>query len=164
MATSRMRITVLPGAEPWVPSRATIDKLAKALGVPASVEYIPRTMVESVWERDHPGGDPFPGRYAFRAYTRGDQVRMFVDSTETPQSALWLLVHELAHIAVDSNDLLDLAYRSFPRPPGYRTNDAAHEAWPEEQLANDVADQWGQRLGYPPGLNRLWWRKRVPGS
>jgi hypothetical protein len=164
MATSELQVTVHPGTEQWVPSHNALETLGRALKVAVRVEFIPRSRVREIWIRDHSRGDSFPGHYAFRAYTKDKLVRLFVDQTETRDSALWLLVHELAHVAVDSNDLLDLAYSSFPRPAAYRTDDRAHEAWPEEQLANNVADQWGQRLGYPAGLNRLWWRKRVPRS
>lgn len=164
MATSGLQVTVHPGTEQWVPTHNALETLGRALKVPVRVEFIPRSRVREIWSRDHPRADSFPGDYAFRAYTKDKLVRLFVDQTETRDSALWLLVHELAHVAVDSNDLLDLAYNSFPRPAAYRTDDRAHEAWPEEQLANNVADQWGERLGYPAGLNRLWWRKRVPPS
>lgn len=83
------------------------------------------------------------------------------DLTETTQSLTWLLLHELAHVEVNQTSLLDAALRSIPRPKDYLTNDEAHEAWPEEQLANLVADRLSSRLGSRPGLNRLWWRQRV---
>ena len=148
--------------ENWLPSPGVLDRIATALQVCAVVEFIPRSQVEATWRSTH-GDQPFPGLYAYRAYARGGHVRIFVDATETPDSLLWLLLHELAHVAVDNNEFLDTAFRTIPRPANYTTDDRAHEAWPEEKVANQVADQWAPRLGGRAGLDRLWWRKRVEG-
>jgi hypothetical protein len=130
------------------------------LTAPVLIEVVPREAVQQLWRRDF-GRSPFPGTYAFRAFTRGNHVRLLADRTETRASLTWLLLHELAHFAVNQEPLLDQALRSVPKPAGYLTNDKAHEAWPEEHLANLVADQLAPRVGSRPGLDRLWWRRRV---
>lgn len=129
-------------------------------GMKVLVEVVPRPFVRQLWSRDM-GVKPFPGYYAFRAYTRGDRVVLLSDAAETPQSLTWLLLHELAHVEVNRASLLDAALRSIPRPKDYLTSDEAHESWPEERLANLVADELSPRFGSRPGLNRLWWRERV---
>jgi hypothetical protein len=129
-------------------------------GMMVHVEVVPRPLVRELWARDM-GSKPFPGYYAFRAYTRGDRVVLLSDTTETPQSLTWLLLHELAHVEVNRAPLLDAGLRSIPRPKDYLTSDQAHESWPEERLANLVADRLAPLFGSRPGLNRLWWRSRV---
>jgi hypothetical protein len=57
--------------------------------------------------------------------------------------------------------MLDKAFSSVPRPANYLTSDAAHERYPEEQMANLVADQLAPHFDSRPGLNRIWWRRRV---
>jgi hypothetical protein len=151
-----------PDAKRWVPPRAALDKLACSLSRDLEVEYWPRRLVGRVWERDH-GGEMLPvHRYAFRAYSRGNRAVLFVDETETMPSATWLLLHELAHLDLTAAPLVQQAYRSIPKPPGYLTTDAGHEAHPEEQLANAVANQILPTLGLPAHrYDRLWWRSRV---
>ena len=160
-ACPRLSVTVHPGAEKWAPSRQTAQKIACLLSRDVAVEYAPRSMLEAIWQRDH--GSPLPvDRYAFRAYARGGRAVLFVDETETPASATWLLLHELAHLDLPNSRLLFRAYRSVDKPDGYLTDDVAHEAHPEEQMANLVADQVLPTLGYPAGrYDRLWWRRRV---
>lgn len=131
------------------------------LGRDVTVEYHPRSAVGEVWARDH-GGQTLPVKpYAFRAYARGNKAVLFVDDTETRDSALWLLLHELAHLDLDNAPLVHRAYRSIPKAADYLRDDGAHEAHAEEQLANLVADQVAPALGGRPGLDRLWWRRRV---
>ena len=154
---------VHPGAVPWVPSPETTGRIEEHLRIPVVVEWVPRAWVRALWERDNPG-KPFPGMYAFRAYSRGPSTKILVDHTETKESALWVLLHELAHTQLETSPLISAAYRSVPRSSSYVTSDAQHEAWPEEQLANLVANQWATSLGSRPGLDRAWWRRRVNGS
>jgi len=132
----------------------------KYLDMGSRVEVVPRSCVRLLWKRDM-GEKPFPGFYAFRAYTRGRSVVLLSDWTETTQSLTWLLLHELTHVQVNSNPMLDRALRSVERPVDYLTSDEAHEEWPEEQLANLSADQLAPRYASRPGLNRVWWRSRV---
>ena len=139
---------------------AALEALSKLLTAPALVELVPRRLVQQLWLRDF-GNSPFPGLYAFRAFTRDDHIRMLSDWTETPQSLTWLLIHELAHFAVNQEPLLDRALRSIPKPAKYLTDDHAHGEWLEEKLANAVADQLAPSVGSSAGLNRLWWRRRV---
>lgn len=120
-------------------------------------------MVEAIWSRDH-GGRPLPVRkpYAFRAYSSNGRAVLFVDSTETRASTLWLLLHELAHLEIENAGLLRDAYRNIPKPADYLHSDDAHESHPEEQLANFVATRMLVDLGLPArSLDRRWWRQRV---
>jgi hypothetical protein len=156
-------LIIYPGAERWAPDADVMQRLSCLLTRDVVVEIAPRAQVRAIWQRDH-GGRPMPdyGPYAFRAYSRDGRAVIFVDPTETQASTLWLLLHELAHLEVASARMLKSAYRSMPKPPGYMTNDAAHEAHPEEQLANLVATRTLAHLGLPPRqLDRLWWRRRV---
>ena len=101
------------------------------------------------------------GSHGFRAYTRGRVVKLFVDPTETRDSVLWLLHHELAHVGVTQTPGLVSSLRRAPRPPGYPNDDDAHESHPEERHANAVADAWMSLRGRPQGLDRRWWRSQV---
>ena len=157
---SKISIRVHPGAEPWAPPLQAIQELSKHIAGDVLVELYPRSAVRDLWSKNMPGRQ-FPGDYAFRAWTRGDRITILADSTETPGSILWVLAHELTHADINRAPFMDIALRSIPRPDGYERDDKAHEAWPEEQIANLVADQWAPRLGARPGLNRLWWRRRV---
>jgi hypothetical protein len=143
------------------PARGYLAQIDALLSGPVVVTIHPRRNVARIWEKDH-GKAMFTHPYAFRAYTRGNQSRLFTDETETPDSMLWLLLHELAHVELGRNPFLKAAYRKLPKPPGYLTSDTAHEAHPEEQFANLVANQWFSHLtGEPCIYDRLWWRKRV---
>ena len=156
-----LHITAWPGTERWVPPPEQRRKIACLLSGTTLVEYVPRSQVHRVWARDH-GGQPFPlNPYDFRAYARSGRTTIFVDPTETQQSATWLLLHELAHIELGRNKMLRGAYRRIPKSKNYLTSDRAHEAHPEEQLANQVANSWAPHIGIPTGLDRLWWRKQV---
>jgi len=155
-------VIVRPGAEPWAPRPDVVSRLSVLFpGEDAIVEILPRSMVERAWVTAHGNAWPFPGRHPFRAWARDQQVRIFVDGTETPESVTWLMLHELAHVALRRQPYLDLAYRSIPRPKGYVVDDEAHESYPEEQVANQVADAISAHFGLPLGLNRHWWRERV---
>ncbi len=158
-SNGRVRLREWPGVQVRVP-RAALELLSRWLTEPVTIEVVPRAAVRQLWRRDN-GGSRFPGHYAFRAYTRDHHVRLVSDGTETSASLTWLLLHELAHVLVNESPMLNEALRSVPKPRGYLTSDAAHEAWPEEKLANLVADQFSCRVGSRPGLDRLWWRRRV---
>ena len=150
-----------PGAEPWMPSAAARQQLASLLSGAVTVELVPRSALPALWARDFRGQRPLPA-YAFRAYARDLNIVVLVDKTETPASVLWLLGHELAHTELTRSKLLRAAYRSIPKSSNYMTNDDAHEAHPEEQAANLVADQICEQEGLcQRGMNRRWWRARV---
>jgi len=156
-----LTIRAWPGAEPWMPSAAARQRLASLLSGAVTVELVPRASLPALWRRDFPGQPMLPP-YAFRAYARGAKIVVLVDKTETPASVLWLLGHELAHTELTRSKLLRAAYRSIPKPPGYMTDDDAHEAHPEEQAANLVADRICDQEGFcERGLDRRWWRARV---
>ena len=156
-----LTLFVAPGAERWAPSPSSLSGIACALRGSVRVEVWPRTALPSVWREDNPGR-PLPGgSHGFRAYTRDHVVKLFVDDTETPDSVLWLLHHELAHVGVTQTPGLVQSLRRTPRPDGYPSDDEAHERHPEERHANAVADAWMTLLHKPTGLDRLWWRKRV---
>lgn len=159
---AQIKLRVHPDARRWRPSSQDLRAMGQGLVQRSvTIRLLPRSKVKADWKKNLDRGKPFPGYYAYRAYTRGTTVTLFVDETETPESILWLLAHELAHVAVNGAPMLHEALRSIPKPRDYLTSDEAHEAYPEEQLANLVADQWMVILGSQPGLDRLWWRKRV---
>lgn len=157
----RIQHVVHPGTERWVPSPEVTRRLSELMKLPVVVEWIPRSWISQLWARDF-AGKPFPGNYAFRAYSRGQNTKILVDDTETPESATWLLLHELAHTQLPTEPRLVEGYRNQPRPARYLQTDEGHEAAPEEQLANATADHWATKLGSRPGLNRTWWRQRAP--
>ena len=156
-----LQITAWPGAERWVPTQVQQRKIACLLSGTTVVEYVPRSRVADVWARDHSGAPFTLNPFNFRAYARGGRTTLFVDPTETQDSATWLLLHELAHIELSRSKMLKHAYRSIPKPKGYLTSDVAHESHPEEKLANQVANSWAAYVGIRPGLDRHWWRRRV---
>lgn len=162
----RISLVVHPGAEPWAPSPEILNDLACRLTRDVRLELAPRSMLRQIWARDH-GGRPLHIRdpYAFRAYSRDGQAVVFVDRTETPASALWVLLHEIAHLEVPASNMLETAFRNHPRRSDYLTSDEGHEAHPEEQLANFVATRTLIEMGLPSQqLDRLWWRKRVAAN
>jgi hypothetical protein len=161
MPCRRLTVHAAPGTERWALRPESAQKLACMLSRDATIHFWPRRSVRQVWERVH--GEPMPELppYAFRAWSNGDTAHVFVDDTETPESARWLVLHELAHLDLAGAPLLHNAYRSIPRPSGYLRYDAVHEAQPEEQMANLVADQLAALIGSRPGLDRTWWRRRV---
>jgi hypothetical protein len=141
-------------------ARQAIEKV----GGKVHLRIFPRRMVRTVWEYEKPGV-PFPQKeYAFRAFARGSQITIFDDETESEKSILWLLLHELGHVWVSRNDKLRSHFRTMKKPKGYLTSDSAHEAAPEEQFANMMADNWFKQLMDEPGsYHRIWWRKQVIG-
>lgn len=138
------------------------QRLACWIAGEAVVYYHRRVDIPRVWAEEHEGDTLPVDPWSFRAWSRDGVAHLFVDRTETPASAAWLLVHELAHLDLVGAPLLRRAYRGLPRPSGYLSTDEGHEAHPEEQLANLVADRILPQLGYSAGrYDRLWWRRRV---
>lgn len=156
-----IHIEVHPEAQEWAPSNDILDKLRELVHRPLKVEMFPRSMVPEIWSRDH-DNKPFEKEpYSFRAYASGDRCVCFVDETETPESALWVLLHELAHMELPASKYLFKAYR-MATAPNYFESDETHEADPEEQMANMAATQWMNALGFGPvSFPRMWWRNRV---
>jgi hypothetical protein len=150
-----------PKTEKWLPRPEHLRALEAVIDRPVTVHYHLRSNIRQVWEDTHQGR-PLPvSEDAFRAFVSNDAVHLFVDDSETYESALWLLVHELAHTGVATSRLLTSALRSWsPRPKDYLSSDDAHEAHFEERVANHVADRTMAKLGLPTGLDRIWWRKR----
>lgn len=158
-----LTLLVYPGAEPWAPPPEILSQLACRMARPATVELVPRRLLPAIWSAHHDGRPlRVTAPHAFRAWSKDGRAVVLVDRTETPGSALWVLLHELAHLDVGAAPMLRSAYRSLPRSDQYLTSDEAHEAHPEEQLANLVATQTLAGLGLPAvSLDRLWWRERV---
>jgi len=162
IGSSGLRVIVHPGAEDWAPSEEDIQSISRQILRDGIVELYPRSSVAEVWESQHPGQTYDKDEYAFRAYTSKNRAVVFVDKSESKESALWVILHELAHMELYGSPYLFRAYRSIPMPDDYSTNDEAHEADPEEQMANLVATQWMGRLGYGEReFRRPWWRRRV---
>lgn len=146
----------------YVPDRAGLQAVAELLPADVVVHLHRRSDLDQVWAQTHGGRQlPLPPR-AFRAWANRNTVRLLVDETETPRSVAWLLLHELAHVAVTHSPLLRAAFRGRSKPDGYLTDDGVHEAWPEERLANRVAVELMPLLGYERAfLGRDWWRQHT---
>lgn len=109
-----------------------------------------------------------PPAYSYRAFAkqREREIHVLLDETETADSLLWIVLHELTHIALNDARFLrymfahedESAGRDGAFVPG-RDDDAAHEALAEEQFCNRVASSFF--LGNAPSFDRAWWRARV---
>jgi len=151
-----LTLTAHPGTENWAPPKEVAAALSGAVSGTYEIHLHPRREVAKVWEADHPGKTYDKDPYAFRAYQNGHTAYIFVDETETPESVMWLIGHELAHMNLRQQhpELWELYQRVTPTD--YFTSDEAHERDPEEQLANAVGEFFAGD-DYP----RTWWRKRV---
>lgn len=148
-------------ATDWCPPSEVVKKISCFFTKPVRVEIYPRYMVGEVWSKDHGGADYKKDYYAFRAYAGKDYCKIFVDETETKDSALWVLLHELAHISLASAPYIFKGFRHLT-PKDYFESDEAHERDPEEQMANSMAVSWLGMLGYEPkNYPRHWWRERT---
>lgn len=157
-----LHVTYTPTAAPWLPAEELLTRVRDTLHLPAQVNLRPRSALAEEFLRQF-GRVPKP--YALRAWARRDlgEAWVYVDATETPESALWLMLHELAHLELRGAGLLHAAVQA-PRDEGYYETDAGHEADPEEQLANLVATSGlTLLLGRPiaPVPDRFWWRAQV---
>ena len=150
-----------PKTERWIPKAEHLRALEAVIDRPVTVHYHHRDDIRRVWADTHQGRPlPVP-EDAFRAFVNNDAIHLFVDDSETYESALWLLVHELAHTGVATSRLLTAALRAWsPRDADYLSSDDAHEAHFEEQVANHVANRTMLKLGLPANLDRHWWRRR----
>lgn len=156
-----LNVKVHAEAEAWAPPVEALRLANDLLHKPVQVCIYPRHMVKTIWEQDHIDRRYDKDLYAFRAYAGKDYCRIFVDETETPESALWVFFHELAHIALTASPYLFKAYR-FLTPPDYFMSDDAHERDPEEQMANAIAGAYMKMLNYDvTDYPRHWWRNRV---
>lgn len=143
-------------------SNKMISFAVSKVGGNVNIRLYPRRMVKTVWAWERPGSVYDLRPYAFRAFARKETISIFDDDTETADSLLWLLLHEIAHIWVTRTPKLRRQFRNRPKPKGYLTDDAAHESSPEEQFANMMADQWFHEFSKRHGsFHRLWWRKQV---
>lgn len=148
-------------ATDWSPAKDVVDCLAKFFTKEVNVEIYPRYMVDKVWSKDHCDKPYEKEYYAFRAYAGKNYCKIFVDETETKESALWVMLHELAHIALATSPFLFKGYRHLT-PPDYFESDEAHEKDPEEQMANSIAMSWMDMLGHGMvNYPRHWWRQRT---
>ena len=115
-----------------------------------------------LWDR-HAGQKPVEP-YSYRGWcdTAFSRIVLLVDEhTETPDSAEWLLYHELAHLACSNARMIDHAMEAENKTEGRTTyewkDDAGHEADSEERLVNRVATAYMGGREYA----RPWWRPRV---
>ena len=135
---------------------------AAKCGNKLKIRIFPRRMVKTVWNHEKPDTPWLNKEYAFRAFARGSKISLFDDDTETSESLIWLLFHEIAHVCVSRTPKLRNHFRTMKKPQGYLTSDAAHESSPEEQFANMMANQWFKEFyGKSKSYHRLWWRKQV---
>jgi|GEM_PF-3600986 len=109
--------------------------------------------------------------YPKETYYKDELIEIFIhDQNETIESAAWILMHELGHAMIT---------RDFSGPLGgfihamkwtheghlkaqkidrveYYNTDEGHEADPEEQFCNMIANTWINK-----NLDRHWWRKNM---
>lgn len=150
-------VRVHPDASAWAPTRADAEKILswfspKLTQQEASVLVLPRSEANREVGRDLPP-------YSFRAFTRGDQSRVFADATETPQSVAFVIAHELCHQVVHRTPTLEAAFadaRGGSRPPW---SDVFHEVDAEERFCDGIASRI---LG--TWYDRAWWRRRVDAA
>jgi len=160
-STPELSVYCHADASDWCPSSDVIKSISKFFNKNVRVEIYPRSLVAEVWSKDHDNKEYTKDYYAFRAYAGRDYCKIFVDETETKESALWVFLHELAHISLASAPYLFKAYRHLT-PPDYFSSDDAHERDPEEQMANAMAMSWMDMLGYGKvEYPRHWWRERT---
>lgn len=158
---SKLKIIAHPDACNWMPSQEVIRKLGHFLHKPMCIRIFPRDMVFEVYNSEHPCPLNPEDYYKFRAYTSGSKATVFVDDTETKESALWVILHELAHMDMKASPYLFKAY-CLATPPDYNESDEAHERDPEEKMANLVATKWLGQCGCEEvEYARPWWRARV---
>ena len=158
---SKLKIIAHPDACNWMPSQEIIVKLGHFLHKPMCIRIFPRDMVFEVYDSEHPCPLNPEDYYKFRAYTSGSKATVFVDDTETKESALWVILHELAHMDMKASPYLFKAY-TLATPPDYNESDEAHERDPEEKMANLVATKWLGQCGCEEvEYARPWWRARV---
>ena len=156
-----LTVTYTASADPWLPVQGVLAGVRKYLSPRTVLHLLPRSALPTTFEREL--GAPFEGSpYQLRAWalkSRGE-AWVFVDETETRDSVLWVLLHELAHLDLVGAGLLQAAV-TVPRTAAYDT-DEGHEADPEERLANQVATAMlGKLTGCARALDRRWWRRRV---
>lgn len=158
---SKLKIVAHPEAYRWMPPRDIIQKLGQFMHKEMCIRIFPRDMIFEVYNDEHPACLGEEDYYKFRAYTSGSKATVFVDETETPDSVLWVILHELAHMDMKASSYLYKAY-TWATPEDYNESDEAHERDPEEQMANLVATKWLGRLGREEFCySRPWWRARV---
>jgi len=145
----------------WVPDPSVFTAIDSLFTKPVSIHFIPRSDVAKTWSKDNGGKKYTKDLYSFRAYAGKDFCKIFVDDTETRDSVLWVMLHELAHIALASVPYLFKGYR-VQTPDDYWDSDDGHERDPEEQMANNMAITWMKTLGHEPfEYDRRWWRERT---
>ena len=158
----RATFHVHEGAEAWAPDSRFMDRVGTWAWPGVQIHIHPRNDIKRIFRRDnrweHFPKKPFP----FRAWNVSDKdtIRIFVDETETPESVKWMVLHELGHSIVGHTPELR-KMRKFPKPANYATSDEAHASVPEEQWCNAFADRQAHAHGTRPGLDRVWWRKRL---
>jgi hypothetical protein len=154
----RATFIIHKGAEAWAPSSRFMDYVGTLTWPGTEVHLHPRKDIKRIFRKDNPL-DPFPNKpYAFRAWnvSENDRIRVFVDETETPESVEWMILHEVGHSHVTHTPALK-HLRRIPKPANYATSDEAHASVPEERWCNGFADKRAR----VPGLDRLWWRRRM---
>ena len=144
-------VRVHPDVDREVPSSTAFAPLRTAFPYPeATLHFWPRAKAAEALGRVTPP-------YAWRAVTRGPEPHILVDTTETPESLLWVAAHELGHHRAARLPAVkqELARaRPMDLDP---TSDLFHALDPEERYADGLAHVLlGTRY------DRSWWRPRTP--
>lgn len=138
--------------------------------LPSVEVYIfPRSwLTEETWREWYTCPEDSPNRrlpnpYGVRGWCEGEKshIVVLVDDTETDESVLWLVVHELTHFALDHarflRYMLALERDEIGQSHDYdQSDDEEHERNPEEVLCNRFATVF---TGADRG--RKWWRARM---
>lgn len=144
------RVLVHPAVEGLAPEPSRLEPLRAAFPYPeVEIRYWPRSMADSVLGK---ASEP----YSFRAFTRGNVVNVFLDPTETHESATWITGHELGHVRVKKTPgLREILREAAPADVDPRS-DRYHEVDPEERYADGLATRVLRVR-----LDRAWWRDRA---
>lgn len=151
------------GTKRWLPSLEQLGLLDRLLRAPATVELLPRAKLAATWAQVHGGQALGVPPCSIRAWANKEtrNAYIFVDASETRDSVIWLMGHELAHLELRLAPLVELSV-TVPRGPEYLATDEGHEADPEEQLVNQVGASVVELLtGRRQMLDRHWWRARA---
>ena len=151
------------GVAAWWPTVEQVELLDRLLRAPATIALLPRAELAATWARVHGGQALGVPPCSIRAWANKEtrNAYIFIDASETRDSVIWLMGHELGHLELRRAPLVELSV-TVPRGPEYLATDAGHEAAPEEQLVNQVGASVVELLtGRRQMLDRHWWRARA---
>lgn len=146
MAATIIQTAPQPGTDPWVLNPQDADLLGRWARRDARIEYWPRTRIHEPWNRDnHNANDKMAERteerglnfrgYSFATKTEAVAV-IIVDDSEDYASALFVVIHELAHL----------------HAPPVQGPESLEQSLDEELRADAVAAKLMPVFGYEEGV------------